>query len=343
MEHGKTFSITKHFLLICIVGIFLYKMCTKIHLASPVTTADAIFFILFVMIITYYNKKYHKSLFSTINAMKEKKARIIAERKTIRAFLDDKLAYETSEELKKVISDIDNQFFLTESRKEFQSRLEEKLAKAKKALEQLRYKENIKDLQKEKYDVEVQLKNLKEMRRQENRSEDEMMEQIKKDMNLTEQNVIIREGLSEQEVQILNDEGYKLTNEYSILSKKNETYFVKPVMNHSTTHTFLVWEIQELLDMLDMQDIKEHHTVDADITFKHNNKYYAIEVETGSLLQKRRQTADKVEYLKRKYADRWLFVVSNKNLLKEYKKLGLATQRSQVEKTIKKWLKISTP
>jgi hypothetical protein len=343
MEHNKTFLIAKHGLLICIAGLFLYRLHTKIGLISPFSIGDALFFLVFVVISLYYNVKYHQALFSTIKNRREKKAMAEEEKKMINSFLEDKLNYATSEELKSVISNITNRYFLQKIRKQYNHQLEEKLAKAKKALEQLRYKENICDLQKEKYNMEEELKNLKELRRLQTRSEEEMLEQIKNDMNLDEQPVFSKEDLSEQQLDILNDEGYKQTNEYSILDKKNETVFVKPVMNHSTTHTFLVWEIKELLDILDMQDIKEHHTVDADITFKHKNKFYAIEVETGSLLKKRAQATDKVEYLKRKYADRWLFVVSNKNLLKEYKKLGFATQRSQVEKTIKKWLKIAPP
>ena len=112
-------------------------------------------------------------------------------------------------------------------------------------------------------------------------------------------------------------------------------------MNHSTTHTFLVWEIKELLDILGAEKITEHQTVDADITFKYRHRFYAVEIETGSLLKKKRQAIDKVEYLKKKYNNRLLFVVSNKNLLKDYKKLGFATQRSMVEKTLRKWLKIN--
>jgi len=60
------------------------------------------------------------------------------------------------------------------------------------------------------------------------------------------------------------------------------------------------------------------------------------------LLKKKKQTKEKVNYLNKKYENRWLFGVANKNLLTEYKKLGFATQRTQVEKTLKKWLKIDT-
>ena len=88
--------------------------------------------------------------------------------------------------------------------------------------------------------------------------------------------------------------------------------------------------------------IQEHETKDADITFKHNNKYYAIEIETGTLLKKPKQLAEKISYLNTKYKDRWMFIVTNKNNLSKYKKLGFATQRTSFEKDLKKWLKINT-
>ena len=224
----------------------------------------------------------------------------------------------------------------------YDTKLKEKLAKAKQSLEKLIYQEKIQDLKNEKENVEEQLKNLEKIRQFQTQSEEEKLENVKKSMNLDEEKIFFKEDLSEEEISILKSEGYKQANEYSFLNKKNETVFVKPILNHSATHIFLIWEIKELLDILKMKDIKEHYTVDADITFKHKNKFYAIEVETGNLLKKKAQAIDKVEYMKKKYNDRWLFVVSNKNLLKEYKKLGLATQRSGVEKTIKKWLKIDT-
>lgn len=43
-----------------------------------------------------------------------------------------------------------------------------------------------------------------------------------------------------------------------------------------------------------------------------------------------------------KYKDRWMFVVTNKNLLSKYKKHGFVTQRTNFEKDLKKMLKIAT-
>ena len=47
------------------------------------------------------------------------------------------------------------------------------------------------------------------------------------------------DNLTEEEIQILKTEGYKQTNEYCVVEKKNVPVFVKPILNHSKTHTFL--------------------------------------------------------------------------------------------------------
>ena len=89
------------------------------------------------------------------------------------------------------------------------------------------------------------------------------------------------------------------------------------------------------MEILELKNIEEHFTKDADVTFKHKNKYYAIEIETGTLLKNPRQLAEKVQYLNIKYKDRWMFLVTNKNLLSKYKKYGLTTQRITFEKVLR--------
>ena len=81
-------------------------------------------------------------------------------------------------------------------------------------------------------------------------------------------------------------------------------------------------------------------SIDADITFKFNNKKYALEIERGDLLRKDKQAQEKVAELTRKYRKRWMFIVSNKNFLSGYQKLGFSTQRRWVSENLKKLLKI---
>ena len=114
-------------------------------------------------------------------------------------------------------------------------------------------------------------------------------------------------------------------------------------MSHSATHTFLVWSVKRLLEDFDVTKIEEHETKDADITFIHRNKKYAIEIETGTLLRKERQLKNKAHCLNNKYPNRWFFVVSNRNLQSSYKRYGITTQRNRVSETLQKMLETTHP
>ena len=97
------------------------------------------------------------------------------------------------------------------------------------------------------------------------------------------------------------------------------------------------------MEDFDVTRIGTHDTRDADITFIHYNKKYAIEIETGTLLKKIRQLKNKTHYLNNKYPHRWFFVVSNRNLQSQYKKYGITAQRSRVSETLTKMLENTHP
>lgn len=166
-----------------------------------------------------------------------------------------------------------------------------------------------------------------------------------KEYNLThrEENVILSQRLTKEEKTILRKAKHKQVNEYCPNQKKILTVFVRPVMGHSATHTFLVWSVKRLLENFDVTKIEEHDTKDADITFIHYNKKYAIEIETGTLLRKERQLKNKAHYLNNKYPHRWFFIVSNRNLQPQYKRYGITTQRNLVIETLQKMLENTHP
>jgi len=156
-----------------------------------------------------------------------------------------------------------------------------------------------------------------------------------------QKDVFKKDRLSKKQVHALEKYGFVQKNEYSLIEQKYFRYLIRPKSNHNPTHAFLVWEIQKLLKNIEgVSKIKEHLAVDADVTFKFRNRHYAIEVERGDLLRKKDQTRIKLEYLNKKYRNRWMFLVSNKNLLQKYSKLGFSTQRSRVLQNLKKLLKI---
>jgi len=140
---------------------------------------------------------------------------------------------------------------------------------------------------------------------------------------------------------MLNNEFEKFTD-YCVAERKRISVLVKPFLNHSPTHIFLVWSVIRALkkNFKGIKNLREPKTVDADIIFEYEGKTYALEIETGDLIWKKDQLDGKIRYLNRKYSKkRWMFIVSHRNLVKKYKKYGNVTTRSQVLEKVKKMLK----
>lgn len=152
-----------------------------------------------------------------------------------------------------------------------------------------------------------------------------------------------RKRITKRQCKILLEEGYTQVNEYCVSENKIITVLVRPIGNHSITHTFLVWSTKKLFKKLRITDIKERLTVDADLIFEFNKKKYAIEVECGSLIGKYDQMNGKVGDLNKKYPNRWIFLVSNRDLLKKYKKFGASATRANIKPKLVKMLKIAHP
>jgi len=224
-----------------------------------------------------------------------------------------------------------------------------------------RFNEKIKKRLEDCLDVIKELK--KENRLQERRQEVEWMERkaeeldekisiretySEPDMDIIlyrlkaeEKNVFKKDKLNKNQVKALEKNGFKQRTEFSVFEKKYIRVLVKSALNHSDAHTFLVWDTLRLLkEFKEIKKIKEHLTVGADITFNFMGKIYALEIETGTLLGKKQQTEEKINYLNKKYAKRWLIIVSNKNILSKYQKLGFSTTRNMALENVKKLLKI---
>ena len=149
--------------------------------------------------------------------------------------------------------------------------------------------------------------------------------------------VFLRNDLIKEQIEALHEDGWENSNEYDVSERRSIPVLVKKIMNHSKTHTFLVWSVKNLLKKFGIR-AEKHDTRYPDVTFFHNDEWWAIEIEAGSLLRKRNQMRAKVDFLNRKFPNRWMFVVSNKDLLSQYREWGFTTPRSGVEKVIKNWL-----
>jgi len=256
-------------------------------------------------------------------------------------FLADKLNYDTYRELSNAVSGIKHVYWYADEK--YQPAIEKKRTIVENLLEKLKGKEELDELEKKKTvlkkEIEVEEGKKKELLQTDGEKRDEILF----DLDIDENNVLLEGDLTDEQMKLLSEEGFKKTNQYSIVEEKVISAYVKPILNHSKTHIFLVWEIVKILkDLYDIPIVYEHLTKDADITFKYKNKLFALEVETGTSLKKKKQMDEKIKSLNRKYKGKWMFVVSNKNLYTEYKKLGFTTQRKSVEKNLNKLLKIDT-
>ena len=152
--------------------------------------------------------------------------------------------------------------------------------------------------------------------------------------------VYLEEDLTEKDKLLLLKHGYNKAYEYCVFEQDCLHVFVKPTLKHSVTHTFLVWSAMRLLkNMKGVYNVFDWDTREADVCFKYFKKDFAVEIETGTLLSKKVQLRNKIDYLQSKYKDRWIILVSKKSIASKYSKFGKVTTRVDAPKKLKKLLK----
>lgn len=145
--------------------------------------------------------------------------------------------------------------------------------------------------------------------------------------------------VSLQDYKLLAHQGYKLTWQWDIYGKK-ALYLIKPGLKESTEHFFLVYNITGYLRKHKFL-VWNYKTVKPDIIFQFKNKKIAIEVETGkNLRSSRKQFEKKVDCLDDNFGWDWLIVVTNRNLVKKYKKYGSVFTRKNIKRKLDSMLKI---
>jgi len=215
--------------------------------------------------------------------------------------------------------------------------LEKRHEKALNLLEEFEKENKIKSVEKEIRKSEEELEDINEQIREKQYQEQQDKNLILRKLDVYENSVFKKEELSDKEVKVLLENNYSLISEYDVSEKKQINVLVRDVLNHSKTHTFLVWSVKRLLNKIkSIYHIEEHLTKDADITFYYKGKKFALEIETGTLLNKHEQLKVKIDYLNGRYQNRWMFVLTNRDLISKYRKLGPSTPRNQVyEKLLK--------
>ena len=338
VNNNKYFEVAKivfHITAFMIIGLFIYRMMIQ--------NFEFLFIphlILSIFIFSYYNYIFHKTIFHVKEYKAEHQEKIRKHREEIRRIL--KKYTHTSEESKKVreelrliVATFDPEVTQEFSLRSEISRLESKI------LEQEHEEKELKEYHK-KEELKEEIEEMEKRKRELEQTQEDKNRKIIDDMETYENTVFKKSELNTEQIELLKEEDYMSANEYDLLERKVIPVFIEKIMNHSRTHTFLVWSTKKLLEKrFKVEDIQWHDTKDADITFKYKGKYYAIEIETGTLLKKNRQLAEKIIFLNRKYPHRWIFLVSNRNLITQYKKYGITCQRNDIEKTLLKILKLT--
>ncbi|MCA9487803.1 MAG: DUF87 domain-containing protein [Nanoarchaeota archaeon] len=125
--------------------------------------------------------------------------------------------------------------------------------------------------------------------------------------------------LKKTEKEYLSKKGFKEVYFKSLSKSKKEKYFVKPRFNETPKHLLVIWNIKNYLENKGIK-VDLYITKKPDIVFKLDNKKYAIEVETGAGLSKISRMKEKLKVLEE--YDFWFFVVTDRNKVKSYKKIG---------------------
>lgn len=262
--------------------------------------------------------------------------------KALEAKLDDLDLEETAELinwLKALLSEVNS----AESLEDYRSSLKDKIKEASEALKIKQQENHVDSLREARNELLGEIKVLDEEKQRRLRSEDQEKREKLRKLKTEENNVFHKDSLEEDEIKLLLENGYDSVTEYCLVERRLIPTLVKQIQHHTPTHTFLVWSLHRLLEAIPgLWKIREHETKEADITFVYNKKDYALEVETGNLLRKKQQLRDKVAYLNSRYQNRWLFVVSNKELVSSYRAFGPATPRKEVAERLQKLLKSST-
>lgn len=276
---------------------------------------------------------FHNKWIQRVKEKEERRRKIEYEENSVRKLVKKDLSSLSSEEIKYFILKL-KEFYYSERHSE---EIKKKLSDAESQLRITLEEEKLHKIYSKEREVEERIEILKREEYERQKKVEKENKSILEHLDVDEKIIFLEEDLDKREIEALKNKGFEKTNEYDPILKKNKTFFVKKILTHSATHTFLVERIKQMLEQyISSKDIQISHTKEADIVFKIDNKKYAFEIEIGSLLEKKKRLKEKIEDLNNKFKDRWYFVVSHRDLIKKYNKYGKCTQRSGVRKIIEK-------
>jgi hypothetical protein len=144
-------------------------------------------------------------------------------------------------------------------------------------------------------------------------------------------------SLSYSDLHYLIKKRFKLIYSQNLYGKK-EFYLLNSPVNESLEHFFLVQEIKIILKS-NFDIVYEYKTKKPDLVFRVKNRDYALEIETGkSSINVKKRILEKINLLKEMFGDDWFFVVTNRNLVKRYKKYGKTLTRKNLIKRLSSYV-----
>ena len=149
--------------------------------------------------------------------------------------------------------------------------------------------------------------------------------------------------LNRDEIIYLFDENYKRTVQFDLYGQQAVWLVRPPGVKESAEHFLLVKFIEDYLEDNYRFPVWTYRTKMPDIIFEVKNRKIAIEIETGkNLRNNRKQFLEKAAWLDENFGDNWFFVVTNRNLVKKYKRCGRTFTRKNAIRGIERYVKIKT-
>jgi len=149
-----------------------------------------------------------------------------------------------------------------------------------------------------------------------------------------------KKDLTQGEIDFLTRKEYVISNHYPIGGTRQEEYLIKNCTREGEDHFFLVREVEEYLRRF-TGEVKVFETAKPDIVFKTpKGKEFAIEVETGSELDRRKDRLQKkVDTLKKNYGNRWFFLLTDSSYSYAYRDFGKVQTRKDLGKRLRNYFK----
>ena len=143
--------------------------------------------------------------------------------------------------------------------------------------------------------------------------------------------------LNYHEMIYLIRKGYKAIYQQDLYGQRNH-YLIKPPLNESFQHCFLVQIIKEVLKD-NFKEVKEYRTKEPDIVFRVKNKFIALEIETGKVLSKnKKRFLEKIKSLKENYGNDWFIIATNRDFVSKYKIFGKTITRKNLIKKLSSYV-----